>query len=148
VVVTNQSGIGRGLYGWAEFAATQERILAELRAAGARPDLVLACPYHPEGKPPYRHPDHSDRKPRPGMLLRAAEKLALDLGRSWIVGDRAVDMEAGRAAGLAGGLHVLTGHGSVDRATVGDIARDGYEVLLAESIEQTVARLPIFQPID
>ena len=148
VVVTNQSGIGRGLYGWAEFAATQERILEQLRAAGAMPDLVLACPYHPEGKPPYRHADHPDRKPRPGMLLRAAEKLDLDLGRSWIVGDRAVDMEAGRAADLAGALHVLTGHGNVDRAAVAGLATEGYEVLLAESIAQTVARLPIFQPVD
>ncbi len=138
VVVTNQSGIGLGLYGWAEFVATQEQILRDLVAAGAVPDMIIACPYHPKGKPPYLHPDHPDRKPRPGMLLRAAERLELDLGRSWIVGDRAIDMEAGRAAGLAGGLHVKTGHGSAERAVTCALEYDPFAVRLGRSIRDAL----------
>ena len=115
VLITNQAGIGRGYYGWAEFQAVQERITADLAARGATFDMVLACPFPAAGQPPYRHPAHPCRKPRPGMILRAAEALGLDLAGSWIVGDRATDLEAGRAAGLAGGVHVLTGHGAGER---------------------------------
>ncbi len=111
-VVTNQAGIGYGHYGWADFAAVQERILGDLAAEGAFVDAVFACPHHTKGKPPYQHPNHPARKPNPGMLERAGRRLNLDLSRSWIVGDRAGDLEAGRRAGLAGGIHVLTGHGA------------------------------------
>ncbi|MFQ6018041.1 MAG: D-glycero-alpha-D-manno-heptose-1,7-bisphosphate 7-phosphatase [Kiloniellaceae bacterium] len=134
VVVTNQAGIGRGLYGWADFAATQERIIAELVRAGAVLDMVLACPYHPEARPPYRHPDHPCRKPRPGMLRRAAARLGLDLAGSWIIGDHASDLEAGRAAGLAGGLHVLTGYGAAERDAAAGLATARFRIRLGESI--------------
>ncbi len=147
VVITNQSGIGRGHYGWPEFQGTQERIAAALDLeAGAALDMVLACPYHPEGAPPFRHPAHPCRKPRPGMILRAAERLGLDLPGSWIVGDRALDLEAGRAAGLAGGLHVLTGYGAHERAGAGALAGDRFRVLLAESLAAAPGLLPPFQP--
>lgn len=82
VLVTNQAGIGRGYYGWADFQATQEKVLADLAAEGAALDMVLACPFHAEAEPPYRHPAHPCRKPHPGMILRAAERLGLDLGKS------------------------------------------------------------------
>ncbi len=147
VAVTNQSGIGRGHYGWPEFRDTQERIAAALdMEAGAALDMVLACPYHPEGTPPFRHPAHPCRKPRPGMILRAAERLGLDLASSWIVGDRALDLEAGRAAGLAGGLHVLTGYGARERAGASALAGDRFRVLLAESLAAAPGLLPPFQP--
>lgn len=111
ILVTNQSGIGRGLYDWSAFRATQERIAALLALAEppARLDAVLACPFHAEGRPPYRHPAHPCRKPRPGMLLWAAERLRLDLAHSWILGDRAIDLAAGKAAGLAGGMLLASG---------------------------------------
>jgi len=115
VVATNQSGIGRGLYGWDAFAETQARIEALLAAEGASLDLVVACPFHAEARPPWRVADHPCRKPRPGMLLLAAERLGLDRRRSWILGDQASDMAAGRAAGLAGGGHLATGHGVAER---------------------------------
>ncbi len=147
VAITNQSGIGRGHYGWPEFQDTQERISAALDLeAGAALDMVLACPFHAEGAPPFRHPAHPCRKPRPGMLLRAAERLGLDLAGSWVVGDRARDIEAGRAAGLAGGLHVLTGYGAHERAAAGRLAEDGFRVLLAESLAEAPGLLPPFQP--
>ena len=146
IVLTNQSGIGRGLYGWAEFAATQARIAADLAARQARLDLVIACPYHPEGKPPFGHPAHPCRKPLPGMVHRAGERLGVDLPRSWIVGDRFGDLAAGRAGGLAGGLHVLTGHGQRERADVLELVSDRFQVRLAESIADAMGMIPRLRP--
>lgn len=147
VLVTNQSGIGRGRYGWGDFAATQEEIERQLTAAGAPApfDLVLACPHHPEGAGAYRHPDPPGRKPNPGMLQRAIGLLALDAAASWIVGDRAIDLEAGRRAGLAGGLHLLTGHGSDpgerDRACA--LERPDFRVLVADDLASAGSLLPL-----
>ena len=145
VAVTNQSGIGRGHYGWAEFAETEARIATDLAAWGAHLDMVVACPFHAEGTPPYRHPSHPCRKPRPGMILRAGERLGLDLGRSWIVGDRSGDLVAGRAAGLAGGLHVLTGHGREDRNEAQGLATVQFQVRLAESIRSAMDLVPLLK---
>jgi D-glycero-D-manno-heptose 1,7-bisphosphate phosphatase len=128
VVVTNQSGIGRGRYGWEDFAATQARIEALLAEAGAGLDLVVACPFHAEARPPWQAADHPCRKPRPGMLLLAAERLGLDRRRSWILGDQASDMAAGRAAGLAGGGHLATGHGAAERPAALREASEGFAV--------------------
>jgi len=94
VLVTNQAGIARGRYGWAEFGAVQAAVTAMLAGHGAHLDAVYACPYHRDGKGVFAHPDHPARKPNPGMLLRAVDDLAVDLGRSWLVGDKASDIEA------------------------------------------------------
>lgn len=134
IMVTNQSGVGRGYYGWAEFAAVQGALIARLAAVGARLDMVLACAYHNDAQPPYDTSDHPWRKPRPGMLRAAADDLSLDLSRSWITGDAASDIEAGRNAGLAGGLHVLTGHGERDRQAALALADTGFEVVGAPGI--------------
>ncbi len=111
VIVTNQSGIGRGYYAWSHFARVQERLIELLGRRGAHIDGVFACPHHRDARPPHRHDDHPARKPNPGMLLEAARRMNLDLAKSWIVGDRAIDLRAGRDAGCAGGLQVATGHG-------------------------------------
>jgi len=76
---------------------------AELAAAGAHLDGVLACAYHGEGRGALRVDAHPWRKPNPGMILAAADEMNLDLARSWIVGDKTSDLAAGAAAGLAGG---------------------------------------------
>jgi D-glycero-D-manno-heptose 1,7-bisphosphate phosphatase len=144
VLVSNQSGIGRGLYGWPAFAATQARLLALLAAEGAGLDMVLACPYHPEGQAPYRHPDHPCRKPRPGMLLLAAERLALDLAGSWLVGDRALDIEAAGAAGLAGAVQVLTGQGAGERKDCESLTFSDLNLRFAANLEAAVGLIPIF----
>ncbi|MDP6709155.1 MAG: HAD family hydrolase [Alphaproteobacteria bacterium] len=141
VLVTNQSGIGRGLYDWDAFRAVQEKILAELAAASI--DAVLACPHHAEVAPPYRHPDHPDRKPNPGMLLKAAAMLEIELAASWIVGDRAGDIEAGRRAGLAGGLHVATGHGAEERAAARALATSDFRVIEGDSVVDALTLLPL-----
>ncbi|MER8376623.1 HAD family hydrolase [Mesorhizobium sp. M1406] len=103
IIVTNQSGIARGYYGWADFAAVNGRVLELLRADDAFVDMVLACAYHEAGSGPLAIADHPMRKPNPGMLLEAAKRLGLDLRRSLIVGDKPADMEAGQRAGLSRG---------------------------------------------
>ncbi len=100
VVVTNQSGIARGLYTEAEFETLMTWMREELMKEQVRLDAVYHCPYHPEhGVGVYRR-DHHDRKPGPGMLLRAARDLGIELAASVMVGDRCSDVAAANAAGL------------------------------------------------
>ncbi|MFN4088361.1 MAG: D-glycero-alpha-D-manno-heptose-1,7-bisphosphate 7-phosphatase [Alphaproteobacteria bacterium] len=119
VLVTNQSGIGRDLFGWDAFAAVQAAMLERLAAAGATLDLVAACPFHPS---------HPWRKPAPGMLLAAAAALPVDMGRSRIVGDKAGDLAAGRAAGLPRGCLVATGYGPAERDAARALAAPCFRV--------------------
>ena len=110
VVVTNQSGVARDYFEEAVVHQANQRFRDLLAAEGASVDAIYYCPHHPrEGAPPYRR-DCDCRKPRPGMLLRAAADLRIDLPRSYMVGDGVVDVEAGRAAG-ATTILVLTGYG-------------------------------------
>jgi len=110
VVVTNQAGIGRGLYTEADYQALTAHMKALLDTAGAPMAAVYHCPHHPTaGLGAYRI-DCDCRKPRPGMLLQAARDLGLDLASSVIVGDKQSDLEAGRAAGLAACVLVESGH--------------------------------------
>lgn len=134
VEVTNQAGVARGFYGFPELEAIEAALTAELAARGAHLDAAFACPFHSKGFAPWLHPAHPSRKPQPGMLLAAAERLNLDLSRSWIVGDRLSDLEAGRNAGLAGGMHLLTGHGVTDRPAVLEWKPEDFEVRLADSV--------------
>lgn len=100
VIATNQSGIGRGLYGEAEYAALMDWIHAEFGRNGVAIAGTYHCPDHPTaGIGRYRR-DNPWRKPQPGMILQAAVDLSLDLARSWTVGDRDSDIVAGRAAGV------------------------------------------------
>jgi len=114
MVVSNQSGVGRGYMGWDAVIAVSDHIDALLAERGARLDCVLACAYYGAGQPPYDIDDHPMRKPNPGMLLRGAALCGADLSASVIVGDKASDMEADRRAGLKAGW--LVG----DRAAVGE----------------------------
>lgn len=110
VVVTNQAGIGRGLYGEAEFQALTAHMRGLFEAAGVPLAGVYHCPHHPTaGLGPYRT-DCDCRKPRPGMLRQAARELGLDLAASVIVGDKGSDLEAGRAAGVRHAVLVESGH--------------------------------------
>ncbi len=99
VVVTNQSGVARGML----TEETLEEIHAELKRqlgeGGAHIDAIYYCPYHPEGTVEQYATDSDLRKPKPGMLLKAAEDLDLDLEDSWMVGDSPRDIEAGQRAG-------------------------------------------------
>ena len=147
VIVTNQAGIGRNYYDWPQFDEVQKRILTELFDADAKVDAVFACPHHPDARPPYNHPDHPARKPNPGMLKMAEEKMGIDLAGSWIAGDRAIDVRTGLNAGCAGGIHLLTGHGARDneRSTALALESGNYRVLSLDSIADLLTDLPRFK---
>ncbi len=146
VIITNQSGVGRGMFGWDAFADVQNYILDELAAGDAFVNAVFACPHHKDAEPPFNIDNHPDRKPNPGMLRRAADLLAIDLAASWLVGDRADDLAAGKRAGLAGGVHVLSGHGSRagERGSALRLAGGGFKVIEAELLRDTLDALPLF----
>jgi D-glycero-D-manno-heptose 1,7-bisphosphate phosphatase len=97
VIVSNQSGVARGLIRADELAAVHARLEAVLRAEGIVLDGAYHCLHGPDD-------GCACRKPRPGMLLRAAEEHAIDLASSWMIGDKPSDVEAGRAAGCRAAL--------------------------------------------
>jgi D-glycero-D-manno-heptose 1,7-bisphosphate phosphatase len=105
VIVTNQAGIGRGHYTEEDFRQLTNWMLARFADRNIVIDKVYYCPFHPEfGVGAYRC-DSFDRKPNPGMILRARAELDLDLAASILVGDKATDVQAGVAAGV--GTNVL-----------------------------------------
>ena len=99
VVITNQSGLARGLFTEADLGLMHDHLAAELARFGVRLDGVYHCPHHPDGIVPALATACDCRKPEPGMLLRAAADLGLDLDRSWFLGDILDDVEAGNRAG-------------------------------------------------
>ena len=111
VVITNQSGIARGLFDWNDYESVTQCLL-QLLGPEAPISAIYANGYGPNA------PVNSWRKPSPGMLLAAAKDLNIDLSRSILVGDRLTDLQAGASAGLAFLIHVLTGHGKEERAAV------------------------------
>ena len=118
VIVTNQSGVARGLFSEETMHGFNALLVARLAEAGARIDAVYAAPHHAEAVDDrYRHPDHPDRKPNPGMLLRAIAEHDLDPARSLMIGDQPSDMEAARRAGVAG--HRFPEGGDLDQFVVG-----------------------------
>ena len=103
IVVTNQSGIGRGYYTEAAMHDLHARMAEDLAAAGGRIDAVYFAPHHPEAAvESYRRPDPPDRKPNPGMILQALSEWPIDRERSVLVGDKPSDMEAAARAGVRG----------------------------------------------
>ncbi|MDB5418650.1 MAG: histidinol-phosphate phosphatase [Phenylobacterium sp.] len=103
IVVTNQSGVGRGYYTEADMHALHARMGEELARAGGHIDAFYFAPHHPEAPvESYRHPDPPDRKPNPGMILRALAEWPIDRQRSVLVGDKTSDMEAATRAGIRG----------------------------------------------
>jgi len=105
-IVTNQAGIDRGLYGWDGFAAVTRHIDELLAREGARIDAIAATPFHPEFTKGYGAQHARWRKPGPLMILTLAERLNADRAQSWLVGDKDIDMQAAKAAGLAGAILV------------------------------------------
>ena len=102
VVVTNQSGIARGLYGEAEVQRLHAWMDATAAAQGARIDAFYYCPHHPTaGAGPYTRPCDC-RKPEPGMLVRAIAEHAIDPDASLLIGDKDSDVEAARRGGVRG----------------------------------------------
>ena len=134
VVVSNQSGIARGMYGWDDYEAVEEEIHRRIGLAGARLEARVACGTHPDFTPNWSRADAHWRKPGPGMLDLAISWLGLDPARSWLVGDMATDVAAAKAVGLAGCVHVATGHGAAYRAAALAEATRSFAVLPAAGL--------------
>lgn len=116
VVVTNQAGIAKGFYSEVQFLSLMKWVSEQFITHGARIDAVYYCPCHPDhGVAPYRA-DSEGRKPRPGMIRRAAAERGLRLAESVMVGDRVSDMQAGTTAGV-GGLFLFNSPDAFPRAT-------------------------------
>ena len=122
VVVTNQSGIGRGFYSQQDFDALTRHMLADLAGHGVAAPAVYACPHHPQALLAAYRRDCDCRKPRPGMLLQAAADLQINLAASCLFGDKPSDIAAGRAAGVRCCLLIAPDGVATDPAT--DAAQD------------------------
>lgn len=100
-LVTNQSGVARGFYSIDDVRLVHQHIAEYLHERGARIDLYLYCPFHPDGIIDAFARPSDDRKPRPGMAQAAADALNLDLAASWVVGDRPEDVGLAEAVGAS-----------------------------------------------
>jgi len=141
VLVSNQSGIARGFYDWEGFHAVQAALCTALANAGARLDAVFACALHADGNAPFNIADHPWRKPNPGMIVAAGQRMKLDLSRSWIVGDRASDIAAGRAAHLEGGILVSSSERNPERGAAIALGTADFTVEVSASLAGAVSLL-------
>jgi D-glycero-D-manno-heptose 1,7-bisphosphate phosphatase len=132
VVATNQGGVARGRFSENDVDAVHSR-LSELvdQQTGLKRTIerFYYCPFHPKGIIPEYTREHPWRKPRPGMLLQAAQDMELELERSWLIGDSPRDVAAGRTAGLR---TILV---SRDKSRIADAAADYSAASLAEAVE-------------
>jgi histidinol-phosphate phosphatase family protein len=145
VVVTNQSVVARNLTdeaGVDRIHARMERLLAD--EAGAFVDAIYYCPHHPHGGFPEENQAYkiecSCRKPKPGMLLAAADRFNIDLSSSYLVGDSPRDIEAGQAAGVAATLRVRTGHGLKPSTAAPTVQVDDLSAAVAWILEREKSR--------
>lgn len=105
VIITNQSAIGRGLITIQTAEEINQRLAESLQRNGGHIDAIYMCPHRPE--------DSCEcRKPKPGLLLQAADEMSLDLTRSWLIGDAWSDLLAAQAADVYGSILVKTGRGN------------------------------------
>src|SRR5712692_876330 len=142
VIVTNQAGIARGYFSEDVLSATNQALVGQLKQEGADLDGIYVCPHHPsEGEPPFRA-DCDCRKPSPGLLLRAATDLDLDLSASVVVGDRALDLAVAQRVG-ARSILVLTGYGLGEweyRRAHFPVTPDHVATDLLDAVEWVIAR--------
>ena len=146
-IITNQSGIARGLLTEHRLNEIHTALLRRLNAEQITIDRIYYCPHHPDfGEPPYRK-DCSCRKPKPGMIEEAARTFDLDLQRSFIIGDRMIDIQTGNNIGIPS-LLVLTGYGKEEwelckqhHATISFVAKD-----LPDAIRHIRSSIPQPQP--
>ena len=110
IVTTNQAGVARGYFSEEMIATVHEAMTKEIVSGGGTLDAIYYCAHHPSvGEPPYRL-DCDCRKPKPGLISRAATDFDIDLNESWMVGDRYSDVELARNAGVKSAF-VLSGYG-------------------------------------
>ena len=113
IVISNQSGVARGMFGMDAVKAVEKQICALLKQQGPDiPDAFYYCPHHEKGSVPEYSFACECRKPKPGMFLHAAADWQIDPAQSYMIGDRMGDLKAGDAAGCAESILVLTGYGA------------------------------------
>jgi len=142
IIITNQSAVGRGLLSLDELKQIHATMTEVIQTRGGRIDHVFYCPHHPaEGC--------DCRKPKPGLLIQAADRLNLDLGRSYFVGDSISDIEAGLTAGCQP-LLVLTGRGMHAKRALTDHLSSQCEVLpdLPVAVDWILQRIVSLKSID
>lgn len=122
LVLTNQSGVARGLFDLAAVNAFHDALQARLGEAGAHVDAFYVAPYHPEGTVAPFNIDHDDRKPGAGLFRRAMQDFPVVIDRSFMIGDKPSDMEAARRAGVRG-VPVPSDRCDLDAVVAGEIAR-------------------------
>jgi histidinol-phosphate phosphatase family protein len=133
VMVTNQSGLARGLFSWATLETIHSKMHAELARSGAVLKAVYVCPHHPD--------DGCEcRKPCPGLLRRAAAELGIDLRKSYMIGDRRADVLAGRACGCTTVI-VDTGPEPPTEAAIHEMAPDHHATDLHDAARWIVQRV-------
>jgi D-glycero-D-manno-heptose 1,7-bisphosphate phosphatase len=137
IVVTNQPVIARGEVTIPELTEIHNKMETLLGAEGAYLDAIYYCPHHPhkgyEGEVPELKIDCDCRKPKPGMLLKAAEDFNIDLSRSWMIGDGENDIRAGKAAGCK---TALLGSGEYSQDITVDSLYDFAEKILLEGVKK------------
>lgn len=135
IVVTNQAGIGRGYYSEQDFLSLTRWMCQRFDEKGVHITDVFHCPYHPTHGVGHYKKESLDRKPHPGMLLRAAAKYELDMGLSIMIGDKDSDMQAARSAGVGKRCHYLpdTSAGPRSSAATHDIQLLSNGVFLLDS---------------
>ncbi len=139
VIVTNQSGVARGMFTEDDVDAVHDHLAELLHGYGAKIDAFYFCPHHPDGEVLRFAVECECRKPQPGMLLRAAAELRLDLAASWLIGDRVTDLEAGAAVGCR---TVLVRTGSGVQVNPAGLDRDALNLeLVAADLADAVAKL-------
>lgn len=128
-VITNQAGIGRGFFTEQDFSNITNFMLTSLTGEGVHIDEVYFCPHHPEHGLGRYKTDCVCRKPQPGMILKACAEHAIDPSASYLIGDKATDIAAGRAAHLKGCVLVKSGHpvDQQDAASADVVVADLYE---------------------
>jgi D-glycero-D-manno-heptose 1,7-bisphosphate phosphatase len=112
VVVTNQSGIARGMFTCSDVERLHTWMAEEIVARGGRIDAFFYCPYHPDAPLDAWRQDHEDRKPKPGMVLKALKSFPTQIASSFMIGDKPSDMAAASAADIRG---FLFAGGRIDR---------------------------------
>jgi D-glycero-D-manno-heptose 1,7-bisphosphate phosphatase len=140
VVVTNQAGVARGYFDEAFVERAHRHLDALMRAAGATIDAYYYCPHHPEGIVEGYRRVCGCRKPAAGMIQAAAHDLALDVARSFVVGDKWLDVRLAEAAGATGVL-VRTGYGrEMEAETPEDMTRVPIVETLREAADWILER--------
>lgn len=137
IVITNQSGIGRGYYTEADFRAVQEELARRLDEHGISLAGDYHCPHHPTGAKGEYLRRCDCRKPEPGMVRAALADFELDASRCFMVGDTLKDVAAGQAAGVRGIL-LRTGYGAEQEREIGDVVPDHVADDLGRAVEDYI----------